>query len=104
MSAASFTLIMIRHSTSYYCSRCGQIRRFTRRGIDHRRHRLATVLTFGLWGPVWFYLHQRDQQRSWRCGICRGRQRMEQKAADAEESSPDPAAEATLPIPAAPRR
>ena len=103
MSAASFTLIMIRHSTSFYCRRCGQTRQFTRRGIDHRKHRLATILTFGLWGFVWFYLHQRDQRRSWRCSLCRGRQRPGQESAEGEETieAPEPA---TMPIPLVPRR
>lgn len=74
---------MIRHSTSFYCRRCGYVRQFTKRGIRHRRHLYATILTLGLWGPVWLYLHRREQRRSWRCHICRGRQRPAQAPAEA---------------------
>lgn len=81
---------MIRHFTSFYCRRCGQVRRFTKRGIDHRRHLIATIFTFGLWGLAWLFLHRREQRRSWRCTICSGRQRT---AAEAPESglTPEPA-------------
>ncbi|MEI9894261.1 MAG: hypothetical protein WDN28_10345 [Chthoniobacter sp.] len=66
---------MIRHSTSFYCRRCGQVRQFTKRGIDPHLHLIATILSLGSWGFAWLFLYYRDQCRSWRCAICRGRQR-----------------------------
>jgi hypothetical protein len=90
---------MIRHSTSFYCRRCGQVRRFTKRGLDHRKHLYVTILTFGLWGVGWLLLHQREQRRSWGCTICRGRQRPPQKPAEAGRETEPVAA-----IPVTPRR
>ena len=90
---------MIRHSTSFHCRRCGHVRRFTKRGLDHRKHLYATILTFGIWGLAWLYLHRREQRRSWRCSICYGRQRTAQEPAEAA-----PAAEPVTALPVTPRR
>ena len=72
---------MNRHFRSFYCRRCEHIRQFTKRGIHHRRHLYATIFTFGVWGAVWLYLHHHEQRRTWRCTICRGRQRTTQSSA-----------------------
>lgn len=61
---------MTRIFASFYCGRCGQIRRFTKRCLDSRRYLVATILTGGLWGIVWWYQRQREKNRPWRCSIC----------------------------------
>jgi hypothetical protein len=61
---------MIRQFTNFYCRRCHQVRRFTRRCSDSRRHLMATVLTLGLWGIVWHFFRRWDEARRWHCCIC----------------------------------
>lgn len=57
--------------TTFYCRRCGEIRRFTKRCSESRRHLLATIFTLGLWGIVWWMVRRRDAARPWHCCICR---------------------------------
>jgi len=93
---------MIRHSMSFYCRRCRHTRRFTKRGINHRYHLIATLLTFGLWGFGWLRLSQRERRRMWRCQICHSRQNPENPPSGADGGHDDP--EAVLPLQIAPRR
>jgi hypothetical protein len=66
---------MIRLTTSFYCTHCDQVRRFSKRGLNPHQHLIATILTAGFWGIVWLVLHYRAQRRAWRCCVCRGRHR-----------------------------
>ncbi|MCW2957034.1 MAG: hypothetical protein JWO69_1903 [Thermoleophilia bacterium] len=38
---------------SYFCPRCQQQRLFTRQGMNHTPHLLASVFLCGLWLPIW---------------------------------------------------
>ena len=61
---------MTRKFTTFFCERCHQARRFTKRFPDFSRHLVATILTFGLWGAAWYVLHRREISRPWRCCVC----------------------------------
>jgi hypothetical protein len=74
---------MNRHFTSFYCEYCRQLRRFTKRCVDHPRHLMATILTCGLWGIAWWILHRQDAQRAWRCCMCGTHQTPKEEPAEA---------------------
>ena len=76
---------MIRQFVTFYCRRCGQPRRFTRRCVDGRRHLIATILTFGLWGIAWLLLRRRDAARPWHCCICSTNQEPMEEPPEARE-------------------
>jgi hypothetical protein len=61
---------MLRHYTSFYCRRCQQLRRFTKRGLNHSRHLTLTLLSFGLWGIPWLFMRRKEKRRRWHCCIC----------------------------------
>jgi hypothetical protein len=54
---------------SYFCPVCNQQRLFTRQGINHTPHILASVFLCGLWLPVWFFLAITDNSR-FHCSQC----------------------------------
>jgi hypothetical protein len=93
---------MIRHSTSFYCRRCRHTRRFTKRGLNHRHHLIATILTLGLWGFGWLHLSRRERRRMWRCQICHSRQDPSDHPDGPDAGHEHSEAVASLPI--APRR
>jgi len=64
----------MRHFTSFYCERCGQLRRFTKRGLETYRHVLGTIVTCGLWAIPWWFLRRREDEGPWRCCMCNARQ------------------------------
>lgn len=41
---------------SYFCSNCQQRRLFTRQGMNHTPHILASVFLCGMWLPIWMLL------------------------------------------------
>jgi len=63
-----------RRFISFHCDRCGFVRNFTKRALEHRRHLAATILTCGLWGIPWAFLVGKDSRRPWRCCVCGSRQ------------------------------
>jgi hypothetical protein len=63
-----------RHYTSFHCERCGTDRRFTKQCVEHGRHIIATVLTCGLWGIVWYLTSRGQSEEPWRCCKCGHRQ------------------------------
>lgn len=63
----------MRSFESLFCERCGFVRHFTKRKVDHKFHLGATVLTFGLWGVPWLVLAIDEARRPWRCSICGSR-------------------------------
>lgn len=63
-----------RHYTSFYCERCGSVRRFTKHCVEHARHLIATVLTCGLWGIAWYLFSRGEKEEPWRCCKCGHRQ------------------------------
>ena len=61
----------MRYFTTFYCERCSQVRRFTKRGPEAHRHWLATILTCGLWAIPWWIIRRREAARPWRCCVCK---------------------------------
>jgi hypothetical protein len=89
---------MTRQFTTFYCQRCGQNRRFTRRCTDGRRHLVATIVTFGLWGIVWLVLRRRDAARPWHCCICSTNQKPTDEPPEARELREQRKKQVTIPI------
>lgn len=63
----------MRSFESFFCERCGFVRHFTKRKVDHKFHFAATVFTYGLWGVPWIVLTIDEARRPWRCYICGSR-------------------------------
>jgi hypothetical protein len=53
----------------HYCPQCEQPRPFRRRVVNRKLHLRLTILTVGLWAPVWVVLALR-KPRPWRCSFC----------------------------------
>ena len=54
-----------------HCPRCREVRLFTHVPAHYQRHLLVTVLTLGLWAPVWLLNALFAEMRPWRCTNCR---------------------------------
>ncbi len=54
--------------TSKYCKYCGQQRKFERPGTNHILHLILSILTVGLWIPVWIL--SAIKIGGWRCSFC----------------------------------
>ncbi|MGA3170614.1 MAG: hypothetical protein ABSE62_06335 [Chthoniobacteraceae bacterium] len=53
-----------------HCSHCRCERLFVHARLEVRRHLIITILTTGLWLPVWAALFFSKSLRPWRCGVC----------------------------------
>jgi len=56
--------------TNAHCARCRATTRFRRRAVRHRAHALKTVLSLGLWLPLWMGDLLSSALRPWRCAEC----------------------------------
>jgi len=54
--------------TQRFCNRCGRHRLFTRPGTNHILHLLLSLVTVGLWLPIWLLCAIRVG--GWRCTVC----------------------------------
>lgn len=56
--------------TRIHCKDCGQQRLFTKERISHVLHLLLTLVTGGLWIPVWVICGIVNLTRPYHCPIC----------------------------------
>lgn len=54
-----------------YCKHCKEYRKFESHGANHLFHLIATLVTFGVWGIVWFF--DAIFSGHWRCSVCGGK-------------------------------
>jgi hypothetical protein len=64
-------LLLMVSTTRHFCRICQEGRDFCRRHPDHPRHFRLTLLTLGLWAPVWLALSIAARDRPWQCIRCR---------------------------------
>lgn len=70
---ASFYVPGVKHTgrqTSAWCFTCQASRLGERQTASHGLHLAITVLTGGLWGPVWYVLANRTSALTYRCAVC----------------------------------
>jgi len=56
-----------------FCRTCNRPSLIRRKGVNHVLHLLLTLVTLGLWLPVWVVLSAMNNERSqsgWRCAQC----------------------------------
>ncbi len=53
-----------------HCPHCRGESIFIHARVSNRRHLVLTVLTGGIWFPVWAALLLGKCLRPWRCGVC----------------------------------
>lgn len=52
------------------CKTCGQLRLFEKKGANHVLHLLLSVVTVGIWIPVWILIVILSAFRPHRCPVC----------------------------------
>ena len=58
-----------------FCGQCNAQRKVERAGTNHWFHLIMTILTFGLWIPIWICVPYRHvgllrKRHGWRCSTC----------------------------------
>jgi hypothetical protein len=56
--------------TSHYCATCGRQTLHTKERVNHILHLILSVLTAGLWIPVWIFLGATNSAERTRCSVC----------------------------------
>lgn len=60
----------MRKTSTGYCPVCGRQTLFAKEGISNVLHLLLSVVTAGLWIPVWIFLAVKSGGSSMRCQTC----------------------------------
>jgi len=61
---------MARVTIRRYCADCGQMRPFAKDGPAHGLHLVLTILTAGLWLPIWLLAGLASALTPYRCTFC----------------------------------
>ena len=57
-------------STRKFCKDCGQNKLFEKQGPSHILHLILSVITVGLWIPIWILCVVLNAFRPYRCTNC----------------------------------
>jgi len=56
--------------TSSYCATCGKQTLHAKEGISNLLHLILSIITVGLWIPVWIFLGLKSTGSKMRCQVC----------------------------------
>ena len=57
----------------FFCVACDSDQPFRKARVQHALHALVSILSFGLWLPVWLGVTVRGALRPWVCRRCRSK-------------------------------
>ena len=56
--------------SSSYCQSCGKVTLHAKEGISNLLHLVLSIVTVGLWIPVWIFLGMKSAGSRSRCQVC----------------------------------